>query len=871
MIESVSLPKFSDDLSDFVSRMRTRLFATQEKAAYHFGLKSHGTISRYESGALRPPLGYVAHLAQLYVDKVVTEGQVAEASQSHFLREVNRAINRCYSWDEAVFHNWQDLCGVADAFMTKRRQADPTGTSLAIHATALEDKSPPTETITELPQNLLKGLLSLQALTFLFGDTDKQRSLRNRQAMLKLVKEFWIEGVLENSLHHSVMIELGLEQSPDAVAEHPWDVILQTAKQQARSLAPGTKMIEVFNRVGQTLLILGEPGGGKTTMLLDLARDLLILAEQDPTQPIPIVFTLSSWAGADQLISEWLIEELHLKYRIPQGIARSWVEGDELLPLLDGLDEVALIRRNECVSAINRFHQVHLTPLVVCSRVADYKGLTTRLTLRGAVLLQPLTETQINAYFAGGTSKFNSLAQMLQEDIVLRELARTPLMLNIMILAYEGLNSNDPQPQAVGERLRQYLFDTYIRQIFQRKGTITKPYSDQQTIAWLGWLALQMIRHNQTIFLIEQLQPSWLASQRWCCLYLLGSRLTGMLFGGLLIGFASGVVGVPLFHLANMPISQPTGWLTFGLMLGLTNGLLLTFLDGVRFELDHQPAIARKVTSPWRVGVNAIGVGLMFGLIDGLIFRAFGGEIFGLIGGLALGLLYGISIEIRASRHSLGNDIHAIETLNWSWRSAGHGAMIGAIAGLLGTIGSWLVGLNEMLVKSLGQGPLIILADEWNLIMIAGVFSVIFLGTIGTIFGGVVVSQAVEANISPDQGIRLSSKYALLSGLGFGLISGLLTELFFWPLSGLDNGLKFGLASFICFGGFAFLWYGGLEMIQHYTLRLILWQAGDVPYNLPAFLDFAVDHIFLRNVGGGYVFIHRLMMEHFASLTKIRR
>jgi hypothetical protein len=32
------------------------------------------------------------------------------------------------------------------------------------------------------------------------------------------------------------------------------------------------------------------------------------------------------------------------------------------------------------------------------------------------------------------------------------------------------------------------------------------------------------------------------------------------------------------------------------------------------------------------------------------------------------------------------------------------------------------------------------------------------------------------------------------------------------------------------------------------------------------FLDHHVDSIFLRRVGGGYIFVHRLLMEHFAEM-----
>ena len=39
------------------------------------------------------------------------------------------------------------------------------------------------------------------------------------------------------------------------------------------------------------------------------------------------------------------------------------------------------------------------------------------------------------------------------------------------------------------------------------------------------------------------------------------------------------------------------------------------------------------------------------------------------------------------------------------------------------------------------------------------------------------------------------------------------------------------------------------------------------------FLETAKDLIFLRRIGGGYIFIHRLLLEYFAALTEddIRR
>ncbi|NEO65935.1 MAG: hypothetical protein F6J98_38330, partial [Moorea sp. SIO4G2] len=59
---------------------------------------------------------------------------------------------------------------------------------------------------------------------------------------------------------------------------------------------------------------------------------------------------------------------------------------------------------------------------------------------------------------------------------------------------------------------------------------------------------------------------------------------------------------------------------------------------------------------------------------------------------------------------------------------------------------------------------------------------------------------------------------------------------------------------------------GGLACIQHFNLRLVLYHNNYIPWNYARFLDYAADRIFLQKVGGGYIFIHRMLMEHFAEM-----
>lgn len=110
----------------------------------------------------------------------------------------------------------------------------------------------------------------------------------------------------------------------------------------------------------------------------------------------------------------------------------------------------------------------------------------------------------------------------------------------------------------------------------------------------------------------------------------------------------------------------------------------------------------------------------------------------------------------------------------------------------------------------------------------------------------------------------------LAIGLCGGLLSGLLSGLGF-ALFGLDSGQIFNLSGeqfFGLIGGLiAGLRYGGVVCIQHFTLRRILYQKGRIPWNYAKFLDFASDRLLMKKIGGGYLFFHRMLLEHFAQMN----
>jgi energy-coupling factor transporter ATP-binding protein EcfA2 len=780
-----------------------------------------------------------------------------------------------------------------------------------------------------------------------------EQQKQNRAEMLERVQKTWIDGVLEPSLLGAAQITLQLQNKPNAVVNS-----LQQVREFDRTgpLSPAdASIVQIYDNANKGVLILGEPGAGKTTLLLELTRVLLQRARQNEKQPIPVVFPLSSWATRREPLTQWLAFELHDKYQIPFPLAMDWIKKDQVLPLLDGLDEVAAPQRVNCVEAINTYYQSHgLLGTVVCSRQSDYLALSTRLLLRTAVVVEPLTLEQIESYLMSGGERLKALHQALREDADLRALASTPLMLNVLTTAYQGT-----APQKIfttgdlGIKQEQVFF-SYVQRMLPRRNP-SKRYTLEQIIHWLSYLSRQMKRQNQPIFYIEHMQLDWV-SGTWMfrAYYWLTLLLPGILVGvlvsllffswprindppsvmsillcGLLGGLLSGG-NAPNRHSTNtgkdksIRWQQFLQWLLIGIFIGLGVGLTYGRSEGLRFGLSYGLIVGLSyglsfglciillqifikksdaVKSPtqvlppvrrtkWKRLIRSTGLrnGLLVGLLIWLSFELQGGLIYGLGGdmsevlsyglteGLDSGLNFGLFFGLLGGLLSLllsgrGITIHLTDSIIWSWKSLGRSlrlsqhvraallvaALVGLIAGLFSGLdeGLW----NHKLIFRLSDG------------LLAGLIAGLIVGLgYWLLFG---LFQAVSSvtiedqqRVIPNQGIRHSALNGLLLGLTCAMISGLIVGLVSGRLSnelivGLISGLWFGLIIGLLVG---FL-NGGWTCLQHYVLRTLLWRSGAIPWNYAHFLDFTAERILLRKVGGGYIFLHRLLLDYFANLA----
>ncbi|MEV0682162.1 NACHT domain-containing protein [Actinosynnema sp. NPDC050436] len=98
------------------------------------------------------------------------------------------------------------------------------------------------------------------------------------------------------------------------------------------------------------LVVLGEPGAGKTIMAIALVLDLVREPPDDGVRRVPIRLSPSSFsagtlrAGDPRLVRErlddWIVEALASSYGIGPRVGRELVAQGRIIPVLDGLDEM---------------------------------------------------------------------------------------------------------------------------------------------------------------------------------------------------------------------------------------------------------------------------------------------------------------------------------------------------------------------------------------------------------------------------------------------------------------------------------------------------------------------------------------------------
>ncbi|MFI6744362.1 NACHT domain-containing protein [Nonomuraea sp. NPDC050451] len=672
------------------------------------------------------------------------------------------------------------------------------------------------------------------------------------------------------------------------------------------------------------LVIVGEPGMGKTTLAVQLLLQLLATRAADQaavadTQivPVPVLFPVSSWdTTAHPRLHDWLAERLKCDYpalsapQLGAGAAAALAERGWILPVLDGLDEIPDDARAKMIEALN----ASLTPddqLILTSRTAEFAAAVTQAgrPLNAAAVITPklLTPADAVGYLtaclpADPPPAWQQVLSALsaQTPPGLTELASTPLGLWLIRTVYIASGA-DPAPLAgpLGRdsaALRAHLLDRLIPVLIQARPPSTDPADHYRPRRRLN----PDTTSRYLAYLARCFPPAitrdiaWWHIARTIPYFPLAAALTIGLTTLLGFGLAFGLVGVGLVipvlrTVLESGLAPSELWsilrsdVPFGLRTGLRVGLVFGLALGLAVGLaaigsrNNQPSrhtnfyLRRRTTPNPRALARRLAVGSAFGLVVGPAAGFVVMPEAGLARALATGLVCGLAGGLAVALLAIGSwvdeapgyaDLHLRPgaTPRRLTRHLMRGLAAGLAAGLT-------IGLTAWLMFKLATNSASSVVAEMMPWVIAG--TVVGLG-----FGLIKwAEQPTLTSISTPRSSWQSDRaltclrslvLALTLGLLLGLAGGLWVR---WWSTAVQVSMTVGVIVFGLVLGFI---SGLIVGNRHAWLACTIAVAGlavvrRLPWRIMDFLDDAHRVGLLRTVGPVYQFRHAAMHDHLAA------
>jgi hypothetical protein len=566
----------------------------------------------------------------------------------------------------------------------------------------------------------------------------------------------------------------------------------------------------------QRLVILGEPGMGKTTLALLLLCELIEQAR--PGDPVPVLLSMTGWDPRTERLHRWLARRLYENYpalratAYGRDAATALVSRRRILPVLDGLDELPEHVQPQVLSALNRATGVDA--VILTCRTAEYEAAVRKTgshVLVGAAVIEPrpIKPADAAAYISsrlhpGQMEAWSELLVSLRTDLrgPFAQALRTPLSLWLLRKVYIDTHRD---PAALCDTAR-----------FPTADAITDHLLDDLVHATLSEHDLDDLRDHHHPFEPRHL---WAAddAKRW--LSFLAHHMCEI--------DTSDLQWWQLYRAVHRRWSILVGAVTVGLAVGLTVGTTCGFTIAFTDAID-----------------GTIGDALLFGLTGGLT----GGLVGGLTGGTFLALRRGPTVEPayadlrlrRRGRLLAGNVAFGLTV----------GLAIGVVAALLlGLFGGLAGGVMDSLMFGLAVGA-------------AGGFTVGLSRWVST--------PATNAQPqTPGLTLRRDLELVYVRSLAFGLtlgpafgFAGALAKGFVGLWSAVQTGVAFGIA-----GGLVYTLIINFAGASSTYLVVVsaLWMRGRVPLRLMRFLDDIHRVGLLREAGPHYQFRHAKLQDRLAE------
>ena len=160
-----------------------------------------------------------------------------------------------------------------------------------------------------------------QALREVLQEKQKAEGPNSEKKFLEWVEKDVIEKRLKELRNSGELINLDKEWQPKEVKPSDKRVNLSDPEEEK---IKDESIFKIF-QTAPRLLILGEPGAGKTTTMLLLAEALLKHEKNKSDSPIPVYLKLSSWKRGKKTMFAWLVEALSKKQYL-YGLSKKYLE-----------------------------------------------------------------------------------------------------------------------------------------------------------------------------------------------------------------------------------------------------------------------------------------------------------------------------------------------------------------------------------------------------------------------------------------------------------------------------------------------------------------------------------------------------------------
>lgn len=261
----------------------------------------------------------------------------------------------------------------------------------------------------------------------------------------------------------------------------------------ARSTA--VALVEAFaGQPQRQLVVLGEPGAGKTTLVL-----LYVLAAIDaagPDDPVPVLLSVAGWNPRER-IEDWVVRRLAEDY--PQVASRggevAWrlVQDQQVVPVLDGLDEMPRGLLGEALQELDRAVGSGMRMLLTC-RSDEFEAAVAEvgaLSRAAVVEIEAVPADDVAVYLAqrevAGTQRWVPVVQTMRQhpDGPLATALSTPLMISLARRVYRapGTSPSELAELPTAPAVQDHLLGRFLPTVY------STPRAAARAEQWLAFLA----------------------------------------------------------------------------------------------------------------------------------------------------------------------------------------------------------------------------------------------------------------------------------------------------------------------------------------------------------------------------------------------